>query len=464
MGNPCPRIVVAGAHSGAGKTTTTLALVRALTERGLKVQTFKVGPDYLDPTYLQIASGRPCYNLDGWMTGKDYVLDLFTEKARNADISVIEGVMGLFDGSDPVNPDGSTAEIAAWLDAPVLLVINVHGMARSVSALVKGYSEFERNVNVAGVVTNHCGSERHAHWLGESLKAYGLPPMVAGVPRGAYPQLAGRHLGLVTADEGNLSHEVLRELGDVFERHGSVEDILTMARSALPPAGTAPVRRKPAEPPRVRLGLAFDAAFHFYYPDNIEALERHGCEIVRFSPVNGEALPDRLDGIYFGGGYPELYARELSTNRPMLESVRAFARSGWPIYAECGGLMYLSQGIETTDGTRFDMAGILPARTRMLNRLKTLGYVEVTLVRDSLFGKAGTTMRGHEFHYSELVGDPAEDPNWSRVYEVRKVRLPTVTLEGYQYGRILAGYMHAHFASRPDAVEHFVSMCTDVHM
>ncbi len=459
MRNSCPRIVVAGAHSGVGKTTTTLALVRALTERGLKVQTFKVGPDYLDPSYLHAASGVPCYNLDSWMTGKDYVLDLFTEKARDADIAVIEGVMGLFDGSDPVEPDGSTAEIASWLDAPVLLVINVHGMARTASALVKGYSEFERNVNVAGVVANHCGSERHAYWLGESFKAYGLPPVVAAVPRGAYPELPSRHLGLVTADERNLSREVLNELGDAFERHGSVDDILALARAAPPPAVTSTDRRKPAEPPRVRLGLAFDAAFHFYYPDNIEALESQGCEVVRFSPLSEQTLPGGLDGIYLGGGYPEVYAQELSANRSMLDSLRAFARSGRAIYAECGGLMYLSRGIETADGKRFDMAGILPARTRMLNRLKTLGYVEVTLLRDSLFGKAGTKMRGHEFHYSELVGDPAEDPNWDHVYEVKKVRLPTSSLEGYQYGRILAGYVHAHFASRPDAVKHFVSMC-----
>jgi len=460
MGISCPRIVVAGAHSGVGKTTTTLALVSALIRRGLKVQTFKVGPDYLDPSYLQVASGRPCYNLDSWMTGKEYVCNLFASKAASADIAVIEGVMGLFDGSDPVKPDGSTAEIAAWLDAPVLLVINVHGMARTASALVKGFSEFDSNLNVAGVVANHCGSERHAYWLGESFKAYGLPGIVAAAPRGGYPELPSRHLGLVTADERSLPREILCELGDAFERHGSVDDIIAIAQAAPLLAGTYPDRGKTAEEPRVRLGVAFDSAFHFYYPDNIEALEQHGCRVVRFSPLTDNSLPHELDGIYIGGGYPEEYAEELSENRPMIDSLRAFAHSGRPIYAECGGLMYLSEGIESMDGKRFEMAGILPARTRMLNRLKTLGYVEVTLSGDSLFGPRGMQLRGHEFHYSELVGDPVEDRQWNHRYELRRVRLETTTLEGYQYGSILASYVHAHFASRPDAVEHFVSLCS----
>ncbi len=461
MSISCPRIVVAGAHSGVGKTTTTLALVSALTKRGLKVQTFKIGPDYLDPSYLQIASGRPCYNLDSWMTGREYVCNLFSSKATGADIAVIEGVMGLYDGSDPVKPDGSTAEIAAWLDAPVLLVINVHGMARTASALVKGYSEFDTNLNVAGVVANHCGSERHAYWLGESFKAYGLPGIVAAAPRGAYPELPSRHLGLVTANERSLHRGILDKLGDAFERHGSVDDIISIARTAPPLPGGSPELNRSAGQRIVQIGVAFDSAFHFYYPDNIEALEQHGCRVVRFSPLNDETLPNELDGIYIGGGYPEEYAKELSENRSMLESLRTFAYSGRPIYAECGGLMYLSEAIESTDGKRFEMVGILPAQTRMLSRLKTLGYVEVTLSKDSLFGRSGTRLRGHEFHYSELVGDPVDDSRWDHAYEMRRIRLQTTTLEGYQHGRILASYVHVHFASKPDAVERFVSLCAD---
>lgn len=459
MGTPCPRIVVAGAHSGVGKTSTALALVRAFSRRGLKVQTFKIGPDYLDPSYLEIASGRPCYNLDSWMSGKEYVYDLFTAKAAGADIAVIEGVMGLFDGSDPVLPTGSTAEIAVWLQAPVLLVINVHGMARSVSALVKGFAEFDPDLHVAGVIANHCGSERHAYWLGESLKAFDLPRIVASPPRGVYPELPSRHLGLVTADERTLSPRVLDQLADAVEQHGSLGEIEKIARNAPDMEDTSTRGHRHRDSTSARIGLAYDPAFHFYYPDNIEALERAGCEVIRFSPLSDESLPEALDGMYIGGGYPEEYAEELSANLPMIQAVRSFAESGRPLYAECGGLMYLSKGIQSTDGKRFDMAGILPARTQMLSRLKTLGYVEVTLTEDSLFGRAGDQIRGHEFHYSELIGDPLQDSHWNQAYEMKRVRSQAVTREGYQHGRILASYVHAHFASRPDAVDHFVSSC-----
>jgi cobyrinic acid a,c-diamide synthase len=459
MGTPCPRIVVAGAHSGVGKTSTTLALVRALSRRGLKVQTFKIGPDYLDPSYLEIASGRPCYNLDSWMSGKDYVCDLFATKAAGADVAVVEGVMGLFDGSDPVLPTGSTAEIAVWLQAPVLLVINVHGMARSVSALVKGFAEFDPNLQVAGVVANHCGSDRHAYWLGESLKAFDLPPIVASPPRGIYPELPSRHLGLVTANERTLSHRILDQLADAVEEHGSLSHIETIARNAPNLSTPSVTDDRNTISRRARLGVAYDSAFHFYYPDNLEALERAGCEVIRFSPLSDESLPKELNGIYIGGGYPEEYAEELSANLPMIQSVRSFAESGGPLYAECGGLMYLSQGIESADGKGFDMAGILPARTRMLSRLKTLGYVEVTLTEESLFGKAGDQVRGHEFHYSELIGDPLQHSDWNHAYQMKRVRSQVIAKEGYQQGRILASYVHAHFASRPDAVDHFVSLC-----
>ncbi len=224
--------MVAGTGSGVGKTSVTLALVTALRKRGLTVQTFKVGPDYLDPTYLSLASGRPCYNLDGWMTSREYVCDLFATRAAGADVAVIEGVMGLFDGSDPVSPEGSAAEIAAWLEAPVFLVVKVWGVARSVSALVKGYTEFEPQVKIAGVVANYCGSERHGSWLSESLSAFGLPPLVAALPRGSLPALPSRHLGLVTAHSGNLSDSTLFDLGEALEGFGSVEEILRIAQSA----------------------------------------------------------------------------------------------------------------------------------------------------------------------------------------------------------------------------------------
>ena len=226
----CPRIVIAGTQSGVGKTSVSLALIAALRRRGYRVQTFKVGPDFLDPSYLALASGRPCYNLDGWMTGKDYVHRLFSRATEEADIAVVEGVMGLFDGADPATLEGSTAEIARWLRAPVILIASAHGMGRSLAALVKGYADFEAEVKIAGVIANQCGSERHTAWLSDSLRVSSLPPLVGAIPRNAFPELEGRHLGLVTAHSGNLSGAVLDAFGDVFELHGSVEDVLHLSQ------------------------------------------------------------------------------------------------------------------------------------------------------------------------------------------------------------------------------------------
>ncbi len=458
----CPRIVIAGTNSGVGKTSVTLAVVSALRKRGLRVQTFKVGPDYLDPTYLSMASGRPCYNLDGWMTNEDYVKRLFVDKASQSDISVIEGVMGLFDGSDAVGPEGSTAEIASWLDAPVVLVVNVHGLARSIAALVHGFTTFDSKVKISGAIANHCGSERHGMYLSESLNAFGLPKLLASIPRGSLPGLPSRHLGLVSADVSILNRQVLDTLGEAMERYCSISDILEIAGSAphLPLDSSNSQQRTPEK--SVRLGVAKDSAFHFYYQDNLEALSAAGCELVEFSPLRDDSLPSGLDGVYFGGGYPEEHADELSKNMSMLNSVRQFASTNRPIYAECGGLMYLSKGIESIAGEKFELVGLLPTWTRMLPRLKSLGYVEVTFYKDSLFGPEGRQIRGHEFHYSELIGDPLGDNQWTTAYRLRRRPTAIENFEGFQRGNMLASYVHGHFASRPDSVSHFVSVCKNV--
>ncbi|MBI5252599.1 MAG: cobyrinate a,c-diamide synthase [Desulfomonile tiedjei] len=460
MSKSCPRIVIAGVSSGVGKTSVTLAVVRALRKRGLRVQVFKVGPDFLDPTYLSIASGQPCYNLDGWMAGPDYMRRLFEEKSDHADIAVIEGVMGLFDGSDPVGPEGSTAETARLLDAPVILVVNTHGMARSVAALVKGYAEFDSRISVAGVIANHCGSERHGSWMAESLGACKLPPVVAAIPRGAFPELPSRHLGLVTADSRNLTESILDALAAALERYGSVDEILRMAGADSVPSESrmgADLSKQDASA-SLRLGVALDEAFHFYYPDNLEALEAAGFELVYFSPISRERLPEDLDAVYIGGGYPETHAASLAENRTMLESIRRFAQSGRPLYAECGGLMYLAQGIELLDGVRHELVGLLPQWTKMLAKRRSLGYVEVSFSEDSLFARAGDKLRGHEFHYSELTGDPASDGNWRCVYSLKRRRNNEDASEGFQCGNILASYVHAHFASRTEAVQRFAAI------
>ena len=451
----CPRIVIGGVSSGVGKTSLSLALTAALRRRGFRVQTFKVGPDFLDPTYLALASGRPCYNLDGWMTGREYVQNLFARASRDADVAVIEGVMGLFDGSAPDSSAGSTAEIARWLDAPVLLVANVHGMARSLAPLVKGFVSYEEGLRIGGVIANHAGSARHETWLARSLAASSLPRLVGAVPRGALPVLSSRHLGLITADRQRLPALTLEELADAFERHVSLEKIIRIAQETVP-LSDLPQRERPRGK-RLHLGVARDDAFHFYYQDLFDELEAAGCTLEFFSPLKDPALPKNIDALYVGGGYPEEYAAELSLNRTLCEDIKRFAASGRSVYAECGGLIYLSRSIIARDHCDYGMVGLLPATTRMLDRKSVLGYVEVTLKANSLWGKKGSLFRGHEFHYSGLVSSPAGLEDWQSIYALKRRRNGKDVEEGFQRGAVLASYIHLHLASHPEAIRHFIS-------
>ena len=456
-----PRLVVAGTQSGVGKTSITTGLAAALKRRGLKVQTFKAGPDFLDPTYLKIASGRTCYNLDAWMMGRDYVERLFAKATLDADIAVIEGVMGLFDGFGPETSEGSTAQIAEWLQAPVVLVADAGGVSRSFAAMVKGFVEFERGVTVAGVVANNAGSASHTDMLASSLASAGVAGFMGGVRKGALPKLRGRRLGLVSADYERLTLDAVKMLADAVEVSVSLDDALEMARSA-PPLNVAKPQEVPVANKRGRLGVAMDRTFHFYYPDSLEALERGGLELVYFSPVDDSALPADLDAVYIGGGYPEIYAEELSANSGMLSDIRRFADSGLPVYGECGGLMYLSKGVEDLDGRRYPLAGLLPVWARMRKRFKALGYVEASLNESAIWGETGSTVRGHTFHYSELDGNPADHPGWKTVYTVTKKRTGEMFSEGYSKGRTLVSYAHLHFASRPAACESFIEHCVGV--
>jgi cobyrinic acid a,c-diamide synthase len=458
MTRECPRIVVAGTASGVGKTSLGLGLARVAMRRGLRVQTFKVGPDFLDPTHLTLASGRTCYNLDGWMTSPDYVRALFARATADADLALIEGVMGLFDGASPTGLEGSTAEIAQWLDAPVLLVVGAHGAGRSLAATAQGFARFEPGVRIAGVIANQGGSQRHRAWLSEALDAAAGPPLVGMLPRGALAPIPSRHLGLVAAEHAPSDAERVERLADACQQHLDLERVLSIARSApaidVPPAED----RERAARGRVRLGVAHDRAFRFYYPDNLEQLARHGAELVCFSPLADARLPANLDALYFGGGYPELAAVELADNASMRADVRAFAESGRPVYGECGGLMYLGRALATLDGRRFPMAGALPIDTAMLPKFKTLGYAQVAWTTDTLWGAAGDSLRGHEFHYSEITADDSGGCGWRPACTVRRRRAEPIPA-GFAKQRVLAGYVHLHWASRPDAVQRFLSCC-----
>lgn len=432
-----PRFVVAGAASGVGKTSVVVGLVRALARRGRRVAPFKCGPDYLDPTYHARAAGRASHNLDGWMMGRDAVLA--TAAAADADLAIVEGVMGLHDGASPVARDGSTAEIAAWLAAPVVLVVDVGGMARTAAAVVAGLAGFDPEVRVAGAIANRAGSAGHVELIDRAL---GPVPLLGGLVTDRALALPERHLGLRTADADAVPEALLDAWADRVAAAIDLDRLEAIARTAPPlPAPPTPA---PDAPRRCRIAIARDAAFHFYYPDNLRRLEAAGAALVPFSPIADAALPD-ADAIYLGGGYPEVHAAALAGNAAMRASIAGFAGRGGPIYAECGGLLYLAEAIVDRDGARHPMAGVVPGVAVMHERLAALGYVEVETDAPTLLGPAGTRFRGHQFRYSTLeVPDTV-----ARGYRLRRRRGGGVEREGYLVGNVVASYVHAHWASNP---------------
>jgi|HubBroStandDraft_1064217.scaffolds.fasta_scaffold20912_2 cobyrinic acid a,c-diamide synthase len=445
------RVVVAGVSSGVGKTTATVAIARALAARGLRVALFKCGPDYLDPTYHARATGRPSHNLDGWMMGRAAVLSTFDRGSRDADVAIVEGVMGLFDGASPTSDRGSTAEIAKWLKAPVLAVVDASAMARTVAAVAHGLDKFDPELRLAGVVCNRVGSKGHLALL---RSASPHVPVIGGLPEEASLRFPERHLGLYTADEHSLPDAVLDRWGEVASDWIALDVVTRIAENA----GALPaVASLAADPPRTpcRIGLAWDEAFHFYYDDNLRRLEQLGATLVRFSPVHDTRLPD-VDGIYIGGGYPEVHAEALAANETMQQSLRDFARSGGPVYAECGGLMVLAGSIRTLDGRSHTMTGILRGEAVMKEKLVALGYVEVETQRPTILGPAGLRFRGHQFRYSALVATAESAPP---AYSVSCPGGGDGTLEGYQVDNVLASYVHAHWASNPLAARGLVESC-----
>jgi len=450
--SPIPRIVIGATGSGAGKTTVTVALIGALRARGLKVAAFKCGPDYLDPTYHARASGGPSHNLDGWMMGREAVLATFTRVARDADIAIIEGVMGLFDGATPTSDDGSSAEIAKWLAAPVLLTVDASGMARTIAAIAHGFSHFDPQLKLAGLICNRIGSRGHLALL---KAASTETPVLGGFPLDAELAFPERHLGLLTADEETLPQARFDAWAHRAGEWLDLDTILAFARSAPALPETESTQPPVARP--CRIGIARDAAFHFYYDDNLRRLEASGAELINFSPISDVSLPP-AGGLYFGGGYPEAAARQLSSNQPMIEAVRTFAARGGPIYAECGGLMYLARAIRALDGKSWPMAGLIPADAVMNDRLQALGYAEVETSEASLLGPAGVKFRGHQFRYSTLDPLPAAI---AHIYRVRPRWGGGEFAEGYHLNNVVASYVHAHWASNHAIPDAFVQACAD---
>jgi cobyrinic acid a,c-diamide synthase len=448
--------VVAGTASGVGKTTITAALLAALRARGLTVQPFKCGPDYIDPAHHTVLAGRPSYNLDTWMLPVATNLSIFRKAMHDADVAVVEGVMGLFDGVNGSSDEGSTAEIAKLLDLPIVLVVDASNAARSIAATVKGFAEFDPKIRLLGVILNGPAGPSHVNLLREAIAPIGVP-LLGCFPKVPALGLQERHLGLVTAGEKTWNSEQVRLLIQTVESNIELDrllascDILAQGEAA---EGIS-VNKSGKRNGRVHIGVARDRAFSFYYQSSLDSLRAAGAELVETSPLSDASLPADLDGLYLGGGYPEVFAEELAQNHSFLESLQKFARSGHPIYAECGGLMYLANDLQTLDGRRHTMASVLPLSVEMLDHLDGFGYTEVQVHSDCLVGPRGTRLRGHSFHHSRVthVGD------LRRQYHTRRVLTGTEEDEGYCAGNVLASYVHLSFAASPDAAAQFTRRC-----
>ena len=505
--------VIAGTGSGSGKTTICLGIMAWLSQLDYTVAPFKVGPDFIDPGHHTTLTGKVSRNLDSWMLTQETNETIFAKGCQGADIAVVEGVMGLFDGYSGTSEAGSTAQMAKWLGLPVILIVDARSMARSAAAIVQGFENFDPDLRFAGVIFNKTGSERHYDYLKSAVKSTCKMPCIGHLPRNEKIVMPERHLGLVTSDEHRINSETVAELTGMIETHTDLKKIvqsLPEVKSSLNLPGSQSNPRskadrsqiargsnarptidapsiKSSESSQVRIAVARDSAFCFYYQENLEALEACGAQIIPFSPISDKSLPSNIQGIYFGGGYPELFSETLSSNRSMMAEVKRASDIGMPIYGECGGFMYLCRDITGMDGnTTWPMTGCFPFSAIMSKRMRSLGYREITLTSDTLIGKAGDTLKGHEFHYSSIENDdkisPRGDANETikesatdgltngdkrlihRIYQTKGRDGQDVTVKGYQKGKTLGSYLHAHFGSCARAAKSFVSACRDYQM
>ncbi len=446
MAGNIPAVIVAGTHSGCGKTTLALGIMAALRGRGIEVQPFKCGPDFIDPSLHRQITGRISRNLDVRMCGADFVRRSFAAHAPAAGISVIEGVMGLFDGGH-----GSTAHLAALLGVPVILVVDVRSAAESVAAVIHGFETLEQGIRVAGVILNRVGSPRHLQLITEEVRNHCRAEIIGALPRDSGISLPSRHLGLDMGAEMDQDR-----LAALMAAHLDLDRLEQLASAARGPGPVANGIDAPMQKTVVRLGLARDEAFCFYYQDNLDMLRAAGAEIIPFSPLHDKNLPADLDGLYLGGGYPELHAALLAENESMRRDILAFSVSGRPVYAECGGFMYLCRAIVDTHGAEHPMVGIYPVRAQMGRGLRRLGYRQATMQVSTLLGRKGDICYGHEFHYSEIEPMPGDvEPAFV---------LDDGRSEGYAAGSTLAGYVHLHWGRTPDAARCFVrAMASQSH-
>jgi cobyrinic acid a,c-diamide synthase len=424
--------LIGGTASGSGKTTLTLGIMAAFKARGLQVQPFKCGPDFIDPSLHRMVTTEISSNLDLRMCGATFCKDTFQRRFTGKDLAVVEGVMGLFDGGL-----ASSAALAKELGLPVILVIDVRSAAESVAAVLKGFEGYDPDLKIAGVIFNRVGSVRHRELIERGVEGHCTSKIIGFFPRDIRFEIPDRHLGLHMGEEHPLDAQQVSQLVEAVETHLDLDLLLSLCRHQCPPQAVISIKPEKHGVKKVRIAVARDKAFCFYYEDNLELFAEAGIEPVFFSPIKDSDLPPDCKGIYLGGGYPELHAAALSNNSSMRCALREFATKGGIVLGECGGFMYLCDEIEDLDGEHFSMTGIFPFHISMKPRLSRLGYRSPTLQQDCILGARGEKLHGHEFHYSEISDIPEEA---SRLYQLANNRM-----EGYTVGNVIGSYIHLHF-------------------
>jgi len=446
------RIVIAGTGSGVGKTTLTIGIMAALRKKGYTVQGFKCGPDYIDPSYHTAVTKRVSRNLDSWMLSPEVVREILRLGSKDADIAIIEGVMGFFDGKDPTSNIGSTAEISMITKSPVILVVDASNTARSAAAVVKGFQCLSEGTKIVGVIVNQVSGEAHFNLVKVAIEQECNLPVIGYLKRERDLEIPERHLGLIPSIERGELDEFFDRLGELVLATIDLDHLVKLA-NAKPIESKAITMFEKKKEKLVRIAVAKDRAFNFYYQENLELLEAYGADIVYFSPLKGEPLPENVEGLYLGGGFPEEFANELAQMVEVKESIKNAIENGLPTLAECGGFMFLAESIETTDGQIYPMVGVIPGRIIVQPKLAALGYREVTGAEGNFLLPKGEKARGHEFHYSIFISEG----EISFAYETKG--MSGIKHEGYQKKNLVAGYTHFHFASNPNMVDNWIKKC-----
>lgn len=448
-----PRILLSGTSSRAGKTMISIGLMRALVNRGYKVQPYKVGPDFIDPSFHYFATGRYSRNLDGFMMNREDILEIFERNFRDADIAVIEGKTGLYDSHDALNEKGSTAEVSKFLQCPTILIANAERLSRTAAAFVLGYKVFDPEVDIKGAILNRVGGARHSNKARTAVEELAGMEVMGTIPRQDIT-IPDRHLGLIPAFEREEEFKELFDgLAEVVEEFIDIDKVIEVAGKApnLEKVPEKPIF-KPEEPPnQVQLGVFRDKTFNFYYQDNIDAFTASGAKIKYIDSLKDKKLPE-VDGLYIGGGFPEIFASELENNSSLRKEVFNFCDGGKPVYAECGGLMYLGESLKLVNGEEYEMVGFLPIKTEMFHKFQALGYSVYRAMNSNVISTEGDTLLGHEFHYSKVAATEKLD----FAFKVERGKGVMGEYDGVVKNRTLANYLHIHVISYPQMVKRFV--------